>query len=211
MINKYKFPGESKFYTENIFALEIKETRKIPDWAESFKKLEFESHVSRYKNEEPIKNGLVRFSNSDGYFYRVDSNPPKITLQSGFSTSEDYTAIKKMIPENEAGVIVSGDLQGALRYNHLAKSRYIYKIKGDNIKGVSLKDNFMKNQNKVKTFLGEPLEKKYETLESLAEDCNGAIYLNKVHLYKKDISVKDISLLSKDEKQTSLVEGPWKN
>lgn len=75
---------------------------------------------------------------------------------------------------------------------------------------MSLKDNLMRNQDKVKSFLGEPLEKKYETLESLAEDCNGAIYLDEIHLYKKDIRVEDISLLSKDEMQTSLAEGPWK-
>lgn len=121
LIKKYNFPGENKFYTENTFALEIKESGKIPGWAKSFEKLDFGSYISRFKNEEPIENGLVRFSDSDGYFYRVNGNPPEIVLQSGFRVSDDYTAIEKMIPENEAGVIVAGDRQGALRYNHLAK------------------------------------------------------------------------------------------
>ncbi|WP_338806841.1 hypothetical protein V8U11_06240 [Pseudomonas chlororaphis] len=210
LIRKYEFPAESKFYTENTFALEIKDSGKIPDWAKSFEKLDSISYVSSFKGEESIENGLVRFSGSDGYFYRVDGNPPEVVLESGFRASDDYTAIEKMIPENEAGVIVAGDLQGALRYNTLAKLRYVYKIKGDNIRGVSLKDNLMKNQDKLKLFLGEPIEKKYHTLESLAEDCNGAIYLDEIHLYQKDIRVEDISLLSKDEMQAFLAEGPWK-
>lgn len=211
LINKYAFDKESNLYTENTLALEIKESGKIPSWAKNFEKLEFGSYVSHFKNDAPIENGLIKFSGSDNYFYRVDSNPPEIVLQSGFRTSDDYTAIEKMIPENKAGVIVSGSLQGALRYNNLAKSKYIYKIKGDNVRGVSLQENLMKNQDKVKSFLGEPLEKKYETLESFAKDCNGAIYLDEIHLYKEDIKVEDISILSQDEMKTGLEEGPWKN
>ncbi|RJL46789.1 hypothetical protein [Pectobacterium carotovorum] len=116
-----------------------------------------------------------------------------------------------MIPEDEVGLIVAGDIEGALRYNSLVKSPYIYKIKANNIRGVSLKDNLMQNHDGLREFLREPLEKKYETLDSLAEDTNGAIYLDEIHLYKSDINVENISIVPKEEMEISLTDGPWKN
>lgn len=43
----------------------------------------------------------------------------------------------------------------------------------------------MTSEEGLKSFLGEPSEKKYSTLESLAEDSNGAICLDEIHLSHK--------------------------
>lgn len=211
LINQYKFSDSSDFYTANTFSLDIYDSGKIPAWADDFKKLKIGSYISPFRKGKVMPNGLNSFTNSDGYFYRVDSTPPEEVLQYGFKESSDYSAIAKMLPEDEAGLIVSGNIQGALRYNTLAKSNYIYKIKRNNIRGVSLKDNFMTNQNKVKAFLDEPLDKEYTTLASFAEDCNGVVYLDEIHLNIKDIRVENISLLSKTEMQTPVIPGPWNN
>lgn len=211
LLNKYEFSAKGQYYTVNRFIVEVKKIWGIPDWAKCFEKLDFASYIPRFKNTQPTENGLVRFSDSNGYFYRVDKKPPEKVFISGFDASNDYTAIDKMIPSNEPGLIVAGNLQGALRYNTLVKSDYIYKIKGYNIRGVSLKENLMTNQEGLKSFLNLPLEKRYHTLDSLATECNGAIYLDEIHLYQQDINVGDITLLSDDEMKIVLADGPWKN
>lgn len=213
LLNKYEFPSSSKYYSDQTFALWIKETGRIPNWAEFFQILEPESYVSRFLNIRIQENGLHSFSGGTGFVYRADTLPPDIILKRGFIASQDYTAIEKMIPESDPGLIVSGDLTGVLRYNTLVKSPYIYKIELKNVRGVSLKDNLMKNQNGLRPFLGAGIEKKYMTLEDLAVDSNGAIYLDEIHLYNQDIEVQVISIVSEEEIQQELPlpEGPWKN
>ncbi|RJL46790.1 hypothetical protein [Pectobacterium carotovorum] len=95
LLREYTFPQESTLYTEGTFALWIKNFGNVPDWAADFSKIDFSAYISRFRNGEVINNQLVRFSDSDGYFYRADSTPPEEILSSGFRTSNDYTAIKK--------------------------------------------------------------------------------------------------------------------
>ncbi|KAB0556794.1 hypothetical protein [Pantoea stewartii] len=84
-----------------------------------------------------------------------------------------------------------------------------HKIHLFNKAGVSLKDNFYKNEKGLNDFLGEPLDKKHSTLESLAEDTNGAIYLDEVHLRKETIRPSAISIVPAHEISGDLSPGPW--
>lgn len=212
ILNKYEFTGTS-YYSDKTFALWIKETGQIPEWSEAFKILDRINYSSRFKDINIQDNALYSFSGGEGFAYRVDKSPPNIVLQKGFAPSEDYTAIEKMIPENNPGLIVSGDITGALRYNTLAKSPYIYKINLENSYGVSLKENLMKNQKGLKSFFGENIDEIYKTMESVAVDSNGAIYLDEMHLSISDIKIEDISLVTQEEIEQAqpLSIGVWKN
>lgn len=213
LLNKYEFPKISDYYTDKTFALSIKETGEIPQWSEAFKILTLESFPTRFLGSYLQDNNLYSFSHAEGFAYRVDNTPPEIVLKQGFVPSDDYTAIEKMIEGSDMGLIVSGDITGALRYNTLIKSPYIYKIALENIRGVSLKDNLLRNQNGLKLFLEEDSDKDYKTIDSLARDTNGAIYLDEIHLYYPDIKITAISLAPDEEIQQAepLAEGPWKN
>jgi hypothetical protein len=207
----YEFPDGSELYTKEIFISFLNENGRIPEWAKSFEKIDNINYVSPFQGSELMDNGLNMFHHNDGFYYRVDSNTPDVVLNSGFQASYDYMAIQKMLPEEMEGVIVSGSLEGALRYKTVNPDSYIYKIAAKNIKGVSLKDNLYTNKNGLNEFLGEPPDKKYSTIESLAEDTNGAIYLDEIHLSKEDIDTEAISLVSEDEVNHNLSPGPWKN
>lgn len=213
LLNRYHFPKDSNYYSDETFSLWIKETGQIPKWAEAFQILNRNTYVSRFRNVEIQSNDLYSFSGGEGFVYRADETHPDSVLTQGFRSSEDYTAIEKMIPDSELGLIVSGDIIGVLRYNELAKSPYIYKIKLENIRGVSLHDNLMRNEEGLKIFFGEDADASYETLESVAPDSNGAIYLNEVHLYNSDVKPEYISIVTKEEIEQvkPLSDGLWKN
>ena len=209
---EYEFPEGSEFYTKEIFDSVVKETGRAPEWAKGFERIDFENYVSPFRESHTIDNGLHEFHGKDGYFYRVDINPPEVVLKNGFNKSADYTAIEKMLPEEVDGVIASESLDGARRYQTIIREKsYIYRIRGDEVKGVSLKDNLYGNESRLNAFLGELSDKKHTTLESLAEDTNDAIYLDEVHLRKETIIINDISLVNIDELNGELSAGPWKN
>ena len=71
----------------------------------------------------------------------------------------------------------------------------------------------MINQLGIKKFLNIDNKKFYETIDSLAQDTNGSIYLDEIHLYYHSINTSDISLVSKEEIQQAglLLDGPWKD
>lgn len=212
LLNKYEFTGSS-YYTDKTFALWIKETGEIPEWSEAFKILNLEDLPERFMGSHLQDNNLYRFSHAEGFAYRADSTPPERILSQGFTPSHDYMALQKMLKDTDIGLIVSGDITGALRYNTIAKSPYIYKIALENIRGVSLKDNLVRNENGLKLFLEEDPNEHYKTIDSVAEITNGAIYLDEIHLYYPDIKITAISLVSDEEIQQAepLSEGPWKN
>ncbi|MEM8322068.1 hypothetical protein Q4S25_02135, partial [Morganella morganii] len=185
-------------------------TGTLPEWAKSFKKIEANDYVSPYRESNVMDNGLRGFNGKSNYFYRVDENPPETVLKNGFETSTDYTAIPKMLPENMDGVIVAETLEGARRYQTIAKDSYIYKIDGKSVGGVSLKDNLYTNEKGLNGFLREPLSKKRTTLASIEADTNGAIYLDEVHLRKETIRPDAISIVHPDEIKGDLAPGPWK-
>lgn len=209
ILSKYDFPEGSQLYTEGTFAMSVRVTGTFPEWAKSFKKIEADDYISPYRASKVMDNGLHGFHGKSNYFYRVDNNPPETVLKNGFKASEDYTAISKMLPEDMDGVIFSESLEGARRYQTINKNSHIYRINGGNVEGVSLKDNLYKNENGLNDFLGEPLAKKHSTLESLAEDTNGAIYLDEVHLRKETISPSAISIVHPHEISGDLSPGPW--
>ncbi|MCW1975803.1 UNVERIFIED_ORG: hypothetical protein FHW05_004714 [Pantoea agglomerans] len=210
ILSKYEFPEGSQLYTEGTFAMSVRDTGKFPEWSKSFKKIEANDYVSPYRESKVMDNGLHGFNGKSNYFYRVDNTPPETVLKNGFKASEDYTAISKMLPEDMDGVIVAESLEGARRYQTINKNSHIYRIDGKNVEGVSLKDNLYTNEKGLNDFLGEPLAKKHSTLESLAEDTNGAIYLDEVHLRKETIRPSAISIVHPNEISGDLSPGPWK-
>lgn len=214
-LSKYKFTPTSELYTPENFALSIQETGKIPSWAEAYKVLNGIEYNRRFYNSNLESNGLYSFTGGEGYVYRADSTPPEIVTQRGFFPTEDYGALEKMIPGEELGITVAGDLKGVLRYNQWAHSPFIYKIKLENVRGVSLQDNLMTNRRNLKIFLGGDPEETYETIDSLAEETNGAIYLDEIHLYYRSVKPEDISLVEPQELKNLAEDpfeaGPWLN
>ncbi|HGY3149399.1 TPA: hypothetical protein ACNVU4_003504 [Morganella morganii] len=210
ILSKYEFPERCQLYTKKIFAMSVRDTGMLPEWAKSFKKIEANDYVSPYRERNVMDNGLRGFNGKSNYFYRVDKNPPETVLKNGFETSTDYTAIPKMLPENMDGVIVAETLEGARRYQTIVKDSYIYKIDGKSVGGVSLKDNLYTNEKGLNGFLREPLSKKRTTLASIEADTNGAIYLDEVHLRKETIRPDAISIVHPDEIKGDLAPGPWK-
>ena len=75
------------------------------------------------------------------------------------------------------------------------------------------RENLMKNQAGLKIFFGENPDESYETLESVALDSNGAIYLNEIHLYNDDVKPEYISIVTEEEIEQAqpLSTGTWKN
>ncbi|EOS92636.1 hypothetical protein LU631_25785 (plasmid) [Erwinia tracheiphila] len=209
ILSKYEFPEGIQLYTEGTFAMSVRDTGTFPEWAKSFKKIDANDYVSPYRESKVMDNGLHGFNGKSNYFYRVDNTPPETVLKNGFKASEDYTAISKMLPEDMDGVIVAESLEGARRYQTINKNSHIYRIDGKNVEGVSLRDNLYTNEKGLNDFLGEPLAKKHATLESLAEDTNGAIYLDEVHLRKETISPSAISIVHPHEISGDLSSGPW--
>jgi len=211
ILSKYEFPGGTSSYTEADFVSSVRDTGTFPEWAKCFKKIEANDYVSPYITSKVMDNGLNGFSGKSNYFYRVDNASPETVLKNGFGASDGYMAIPKMLPENMDGVIVAESLEGARRYHSISPHSNIYKIDGKNVEGVSLKDNFYTNEKGLNNFLGEEYEKKRSTLHSLAEDTNGAIYLDEVHLIKETITPGAISLVHPDEISGDLLSGPWNN
>lgn len=209
ILSNYEFPEGSDLYTEGTFALSVRDTGRLPEWAESFKKIKAEDYPSPYVNNHMMDNGLLGFQGKSGYFYRVDYNRPEIVLEKGFDESKEFIAIPKLLPAEMPGVIFSESLEGARRYQLLSKDSYLYQIEGEGLEGVSLKDNLYKNQKGLNEFLGVPLGKRYTTIDSFAEDSNGAIYLDEVHIKKGTIRPSKITVVDVDQINQDLLPGPW--
>ncbi|MEM8325934.1 hypothetical protein Q4S25_22050, partial [Morganella morganii] len=74
ILSKYEFRERSQLYTEKIFAMSVRDTGTLPEWAKSFKKIEANDYVSPYRESNVMDNGLRGFNGKSNYFYRVDEN-----------------------------------------------------------------------------------------------------------------------------------------
>lgn len=211
LVKEYEFPEKSQYYKKEDFFNAFKDKGEPPQWANDFKLLKASSDYQPAGDEYFLENGLIAHRPREGFVYRADSTPPEVVLSRGFRPSEDFTAIDRMIPEGRDAIIVSDSLEGTLRYNTIAKSEYIYKIK--NTEGVSLKENLLKNQDNLRNFLGNTTDSPYKTSYQAGEDSQGAVFLDETHVFLDKIKPKDISLVSKEEisSHLPLSEGPWKD
>ncbi|WP_213992790.1 hypothetical protein [Sodalis sp. dw_96] len=164
-----------------------------------------------WKRGELNQLNFFQLSGFNKPLYRVDRGPQARILTQGFARSEDFTAVPKMISDEDV-LIVSESLEGARRYNTLIKQNYIYKIEGAQIHGVSLKQNFLFNKDRLADFLSIDNENA-DVLEEFSDGTGGAIFLDEVHIRLRDIRLSDISVVTEQELETlaPLAPGTWKN
>lgn len=87
---------------------------------------------------------LVARDNFSGKVYRADRRSPDDVLRDGFTPSDEFTAVKKMISGN--ALIVAETLEGALFYAAQSGSTYnFYEIDAADVRGVSLLENLALN------------------------------------------------------------------
>lgn len=149
-----------------------------------------------WKGAELNEFGLLQVDGFNRPLYRVDRTPANRILTDGFAASEDFTAIGNMLP-GDGTLIVSETLEGARRYNTLIKNSFIYKIESKNIHGVSLKQNFLLNTDRLATHL--ELERNAGgLLEQFADGTGGALFLDEAHIRLQDIHPEDISVVTQE-------------
>ncbi len=154
---------------------------------------------------------LFQLSGFSRPLYRVDRTPQNRILTQGFARSEDFTAVPKMMSDEDV-LIVSETLEGARRYNTLIKNSYIYKIEGAHIQGVSLKQNFLCNKDRLADFF-ELDRENADVVAEFSDGTGGAIFLDEAHIRLQDIQLSAISVVTAQELETlaPLAPGAWRN
>ncbi|MBF0035797.1 RHS repeat-associated core domain-containing protein [Citrobacter freundii] len=125
----------------------------------------------------------------DQSLYRVDSRSLEAVRTSGFASTSDYDAIKKMTDAEES-LTVATSLKGARRYlegsrNYSGAKMHIYKIPaGSNIDGVSLNHNIKYNLRDVLHFLEDDtsVDEYLQDPTDLTALVNGANSLHEAHV-----------------------------
>ncbi len=88
--------------------------------------------------------GLIFRDNFGGKVYRADQREPDEVLRDGFTASEEFTGVAKMISGD--ALIVSETLEGALFYAAIgSREYYLYEIDATDVRGASLMENLVMN------------------------------------------------------------------
>ncbi len=81
--------------------------------------------------------------------YRVDSKTSDEIEESGFSASDDFSAVDNLL-EHENSLIVSEDMDGIKTYvSETHASGYLYEIDASDIEGASLTENFEQHRDET--------------------------------------------------------------